>query len=118
MQVSLVTDALEEGVVSLIRDLNGNHVIQRCLQRLGPEESQFVYDAAAANTMDIATHRHGCCVLQRCIDFATPTQKRRVVDKISAHALPLSQVGSAIIVSDMRILRYYDEVGVHAMPSL
>lgn len=89
-----MTDALEEGVVSLIRDLNGNHVIQRCLQRLGPEESQFVYDAAAANTMDIATHRHGCCVLQRCIDFATPTQKRRVVDKISDHALPLSQVGS------------------------
>ena len=93
-QVSLVTDALEEGVVSLIRDLNGNHVIQRCLQRLGPEESQFVYDAAAANTMDIATHRHGCCVLQRCIDFATPAQKRRVVDKISEHALPLSQVSS------------------------
>ena len=95
MQVSLVTDALEEGVVSLIRDLNGNHVIQRCLQRLGPEESQFVYDAAAANTMDIATHRHGCCVLQRCIDFATPAQKRRVVDKISEHALPLSQVGAS-----------------------
>ena len=89
-----MTDALEEGVVSLIRDLNGNHVIQRCLQRLGPEESQFVYDAAAANTMDIATHRHGCCVLQRCIDFATPAQKRRVVDKISDHALPLSQVSA------------------------
>ena len=81
--------------MSLIRDLNGNHVIQRCLQRLGPEESQFVYDAAAANTMDIATHRHGCCVLQRCIDFATPVQKRRVVDKISEHALPLSQVRRA-----------------------
>ena len=97
-QVSLVTDALEEGVVSLIRDLNGNHVIQRCLQRLGPEESQFVYDAAAANTMDIATHRHGCCVLQRCIDFATPAQKRRVVDKISEHALPLSQVNAQLLL--------------------
>lgn len=91
-QVALVTDALREGVVSLIRDLNGNHVIQRCLQRLGPEDSQFVYDAAAAHTMDIATHRHGCCVLQRCIDFATPPQKRRLVDQISSHALPLSQV--------------------------
>ena len=91
-QVSLVTDALRGGVVSLIRDLNGNHVIQRCLQRLGPEDSQFVYDAAAAHTMDIATHRHGCCVLQRCIDFATPPQKRRLVDQITSHALPLSQV--------------------------
>ena len=87
-----MTDALRGGVVSLIRDLNGNHVIQRCLQRLGPEDSQFVYDAAAAHTMDIATHRHGCCVLQRCIDFATPPQKRRLVDQIISHALPLSQV--------------------------
>ena len=79
--------------MALIRDLNGNHVIQRCLQRLGPEESQFVYDAAAANAMEIATHRHGCCVLQRCIDFATPGQKQDLVQQIAANALALSQVG-------------------------
>jgi len=30
--VTLVIEALRPGVVSLIRDLNGNHVIQRCLQ--------------------------------------------------------------------------------------
>lgn len=85
-------NSLQEGVVSLIRDLNGNHVIQRCLQRLGPEDSQFVYDAACAHTMEIATHRHGCCVLQRCIDFATPVQKKLLVAEIAANALPLSQV--------------------------
>ena len=90
-----MTDALRGGVVSLIRDLNGNHVIQRCLQRLGPEDSQFVYDAAAAHTLEIATHRHGCCVLQRCIDFATAPQKRRLVETIATHALPLSQVRRA-----------------------
>jgi len=56
--VQLVIESLRPGVVALIRDLNGNHVIQRCLQRLGPEESQFVYDAAAANAMEIATHRY------------------------------------------------------------
>lgn len=92
MQRQLVISSLEEGVVSLIRDLNGNHVIQRCLQRLGPEDSQFVYDAACAHTMEIATHRHGCCVLQRCIDFATPVQKKLLVAEIAANALPLSQV--------------------------
>lgn len=32
LQVQLVIDALKPGVVSLIRDLNGNHVVQRCLQ--------------------------------------------------------------------------------------
>ena len=31
-QVTIVIEALKPGVVSLIRDLNGNHVIQRCLQ--------------------------------------------------------------------------------------
>ena len=92
VQVQLVIESLRPGVVALIRDLNGNHVIQRCLQRLGPEESQFVYDAAAANAMEIATHRHGCCVLQRCIDFATPAQKQDLVQQIAANALALSQV--------------------------
>jgi hypothetical protein len=94
-QVQLVIESLRPGVVALIRDLNGNHVIQRCLQRLGPEESQFVYDAAAANAMEIATHRHGCCVLQRCIDFATPAQKLDLVQQIAANALALSQVCAA-----------------------
>lgn len=90
-QVQLVIDALKPGVVSLIRDLNGNHVVQRCLQRLGPEDSQFIYDAAAQHCLDIATHRHGCCVLQRCIDYATNPQKRALIERIADHSLMLSQ---------------------------
>jgi hypothetical protein len=66
---------------------------QRCLQRLGPEDSQFIYDTASEFCNEIATHRHGCCVLQRCIDFATAQQKRRLVDEIARHSLVLSQVG-------------------------
>lgn len=94
-QRALVIQALGPGVVSLIKDLNGNHVVQRCLQRLGPDDSQFVYDAAEKHCMEIATHRHGCCVLQRCIDFATPQQKQELVGEIAKHALQLSQVGSS-----------------------
>lgn len=101
LQRQLVIDSLQEGVVSLIRDLNGNHVIQRCLQRLGPEDSQFVYDAACAHTMEIATHRHGCCVLQRCIDFATPVQKKLLVAEIAANALPLSQVSLSLFTAGL-----------------
>jgi hypothetical protein len=91
-QRALVISALGPGVVSLIKDLNGNHVVQRCLQRLGPDDSQFVYDAARNHCVEIATHRHGCCVLQRCIDFATPTQKTDLVQEVARHALSLSQV--------------------------
>jgi hypothetical protein len=91
-QRALVIAALSPGVVPLIKDLNGNHVVQRCLQRLGPEDSQFIYDAAREHCVEVATHRHGCCVLQRCIDFATPSQKDALVDEVARHALVLSQV--------------------------
>ncbi len=91
-QRAIVISSLTPGVVSLIKDLNGNHVVQRCLQRLGPDDSQFIYDAAAEHCVEIATHRHGCCVLQRCIDFATPQQKERLVEEIGKRALVLSQV--------------------------
>lgn len=90
-QRTRVIDALKPGVVHLIKDLNGNHVIQRCLQRLGPEDSQFIYDAAIRYCVEIASHRHGCCVLQRCIDFATDEQKNSMIMEISANALVLSQ---------------------------
>ena len=70
-QAALATAALCPGVVALIKDLNGNHVVQRCLQRLSAEDAQFIYDAAGAHCVEIATHRHGCCVMQRCVDHAT-----------------------------------------------
>jgi Pumilio-family RNA binding repeat len=43
-QVQLVIDALRPGVVNLIRDLNGNHVIQRCLQVGGAFFSAVEWD--------------------------------------------------------------------------
>ncbi|XP_002961917.2 pumilio homolog 12 [Selaginella moellendorffii] len=90
-QVSMITSSLEQGIVILIKDLNGNHVVQRCLQRLGNEENQFIFDAAAQHCVEVGTHRHGCCVLQRCVDFSKGVQKERLVGEIAANALVLSQ---------------------------
>merc|ERR1712176_331311 len=90
-QSTLVINALKPGIVLLIKDLNGNHVAQRCLQRLGASECQFIYDAAGSHCVEIATHRHGCCVLQRCIDHATPEQRTNLVKEIAQHAYILSQ---------------------------
>eukprot|EP00011_Vannellida_sp_DIVA3-517-6-12_P000886 CAMPEP_0114630856 /NCGR_PEP_ID=MMETSP0168-20121206/14107_1 /TAXON_ID=95228 ORGANISM="Vannella sp., Strain DIVA3 517/6/12" /NCGR_SAMPLE_ID=MMETSP0168 /ASSEMBLY_ACC=CAM_ASM_000044 /LENGTH=990 /DNA_ID=CAMNT_0001842393 /DNA_START=92 /DNA_END=3064 /DNA_ORIENTATION=+ len=88
-QVQLVVNALKSHVVELIQDLNGNHVIQRCLNRLSTNDKQFVYDAVAANCVAVATHRHGCCVMQRCIDFASEEQKLQLVQQIAANVLTL-----------------------------
>nr|POF07302.1 putative pumilio like 8, chloroplastic [Quercus suber] len=39
-QISLVKSALEPGFLGLIKDLNGNHVIQRCLQCFSYEDNK------------------------------------------------------------------------------
>ncbi|GKZ35980.1 hypothetical protein AbraIFM66950_006853 [Aspergillus brasiliensis] len=90
-QTQTVIHALEDHVVELVQDLNGNHVIQKCLNRLSAEDAQFIYDAVGANCVVVGTHRHGCCVLQRCIDHASGDQKARLIAQITANAFALVQ---------------------------
>jgi len=90
-QVGAVCSALTPAAVSLMKDINGNHVIQRCLHRMDPTHNQFVYDAVAGNCFELATHRHGCCVMQRCMDYASPGQRNQLAQQINANALPLVQ---------------------------
>jgi hypothetical protein len=88
-QVAIITDALRNKVVELIQDLNGNHVIQKCLNKLSAAEAFFIFEAVGYHCVEVGTHRHGCCVLQRCIDHAAGEQKRWLVDRITENAAAL-----------------------------
>ena len=90
-EVEVLVGALKGSVVTLVKDLNGNHVIQRCLHHLSSKDNQFIYDAVCRHCVSVATHKHGCCVLQRCIDYATITQKRQLIHEICNNALELVQ---------------------------
>lgn len=85
-----IIDSLSPHVVSLSRDLNGNHVVQKCLQRLSAADNQFIFDAAANHCSEIATHRHGCCVLQRCLDHGNSKQREQLLLKVAEIATTLS----------------------------
>ncbi|KKA30109.1 hypothetical protein TD95_003064 [Thielaviopsis punctulata] len=91
VQINLIVDALRYRVVELIQDLNGNHVIQKCLNKLKPENAQFIFDAVGHHCVDVGTHRHGCCVLQRCIDHANEKQQEWLIARITEHARVLVQ---------------------------
>lgn len=39
-QFSMVVSSLKPGIVTLIKNMNGNHVAQRCLQYLVPEHRE------------------------------------------------------------------------------
>jgi SH3-like domain-containing protein len=53
-QIALVISSLRQGVVTLIKDLNGNHVVQRCLQRLSMEDSQVLLCIPNYNVLPIS----------------------------------------------------------------
>ncbi|KAF4447360.1 hypothetical protein F53441_9104 [Fusarium austroafricanum] len=90
-QVHIIIEALRFRVVELIQDLNGNHVIQKCLNKLTSPDAQFIFDAVGNNCVEVGTHRHGCCVLQRCIDHASGDQKLWLIQRITEHARILVQ---------------------------
>ena len=88
-QVQQVIVALRDHVTPLVQDLNGNHVIQKCLNRLSGVDTQFVFDAIARDCVDVGTHRHGCCVIQRCIDHSSGMQRAKLIQSITASAFAL-----------------------------
>ncbi|PIN18638.1 Translational repressor MPT5/PUF4 and related RNA-binding proteins (Puf superfamily) [Handroanthus impetiginosus] len=90
-QFSMVVSSLRHGIVNLIKNMNGNHVVQCCLKHLTPEYSEFLFEAITSNCVELATDRHGCCVLLKCLNYSDREQIHHLVKKIASNALLLSQ---------------------------
>lgn len=90
-EIDIIGRSLQCSIVTLAKDLNGNHVIQRCLYHMPSNDKQFIYDIVASHCLSVATHKHGCCVLQRCIDYATDSQRAQLVNVVTENALELVQ---------------------------
>ncbi|CAL9737841.1 pumilio homology domain family member 4 [Monosporozyma servazzii] len=98
-EAQIIVNNLSSSIVTLSRDLNGNHVVQKCLQKLKPSDFQFIFDTACENSLEIATHRHGCCVLQRCLDFGSKEQCQKLCDGLlsNINKLTLDPFGNYVV---------------------
>jgi len=81
--------ALRERAMDLIRDMNGNHVVQRCLASLPTAQSTFIFERVASDLLAVATHRHGCCVAQRSLDHADGPHREAIIAEVVRHAAKL-----------------------------
>uniref|UniRef100_A0A1D1XXP3 Pumilio 12 n=1 Tax=Anthurium amnicola TaxID=1678845 RepID=A0A1D1XXP3_9ARAE len=90
-QASMIVSSVKPGILALIKDNNGNHVAQRCLQCLSPELSKFLFDAAVVHCVELARDRRGCCVLQKCLSHCSGQLREQLISEISCNALVLSQ---------------------------
>ncbi|XP_031388403.1 pumilio homolog 12-like isoform X2 [Punica granatum] len=90
-QFSIALASLKPGMVTLMKNSNGNHVAQCCLEHFMPKYSKFLFEVAAENCVDLATDRHGCCVLQKCLGHPGGEQRLRLIYEIISNSLVISQ---------------------------
>ncbi|KAJ0966383.1 hypothetical protein J5N97_027521 [Dioscorea zingiberensis] len=90
-QYSMIVASLKPFVVALIKNVNGNHVAQRCLQHFPAKYSEFIIDASIAHCVELATDRQGCCVLQKCLHHSEGHRKNKLMSEIASNSLALSQ---------------------------
>ncbi|KAL6623246.1 hypothetical protein ACP70R_033125 [Stipagrostis hirtigluma subsp. patula] len=90
-EIRLVIDALRPGFLELIKDPNGNHVVQKCLQSFETDDNKPIFDAAAIHCLDIGMQCHGCCVLQRCIARSRGEHREKLVAAIACNGFELAQ---------------------------
>lgn len=100
-------------IVLLINDLNGNHVIQKCIFKFPSSKFDFIINAIIHenNIITISTHKHGCCVLQKLLSVCTLQQIFKISIKIIQFLPGLinDQFGNYIIqfLLDIKELDFY-----------
>ncbi|KAF3794277.1 Pumilio-like protein 12 [Nymphaea thermarum] len=92
---SLIRSALQPGLVKLMTDSNGNHVLNLWLTLFSDGEEtgdiEFIINAAARHCVQIATHPSGCLMMQKCLQHAKGRLKRLLINEIIENSLHLSQ---------------------------
>eukprot|EP00976_Prorocentrum_cordatum_P023998 488666-Prorocentrum_minimum.AAC.1 len=62
-QLELVRE-LDGHVMRCVRDQNGNHVIQKCIECVRPAALDFIVSAVYGNVVQLSSHPYGCRVIQ------------------------------------------------------
>lgn len=55
---------LDGHVMRCVRDQNGNHVIQKCIECVPTEKIDFIISAFRGNVSSLSMHPYGCRVIQ------------------------------------------------------
>lgn len=82
-QAQLVKE-LEKDVLRCVKDQNGNHVIQKAIERVPAEHIQFIINAFTGQVQALATHPYGCRVIQRMLEHCEEPTRSAVLQELHA----------------------------------
>jgi pumilio RNA-binding family len=77
-----ITSELKDHYLKCIEDQNGNHVIQKLINRLKQGENNGIYDVVLQNIIELSKHQYGCRVIQTLLNKCNEKQVEMIVKKI------------------------------------
>lgn len=87
-QAELVRE-LQYDVHRCVKDQNGNHVVQKAIERVPAEHIQFIIDAFHGRVQEFCTHPYGCRVIQRMLEYCDIATRSAVLQELHACASSL-----------------------------
>ena len=110
---------LDGHVLKCVKDQNGNHVVQKCIECVEPRQLQFIIDAFKGQVYTLSTHPYGCRVMQRIMEHCTPDQVNPVLEELLTQTERLVQVSERVTLMSKRACRdvtlYYTCIHVRAI---
>jgi pumilio RNA-binding family len=90
-KIELVRE-LDGNIMRCVRDQNGNHVIQKCIECVPTEHIGFVVSAFRGQVASLSMHPYGCRVIQRVLEHCGgDSQGQCIIDEILESACVLAQ---------------------------
>ncbi|KAA8539484.1 hypothetical protein F0562_026176 [Nyssa sinensis] len=90
-QTKMVAE-LDGHVMRCVRDQNGNHVIQKCIECIPQDAIQFIVSVFYDQVVTLSTHPYGCRVIQRVLEHCSdPKTQHLVMDEILRSVCMLAQ---------------------------
>ena len=69
-QQGQMVSELNGAIMKCVRDQNGNHVIQKCIECVPQDKIQFIVSSFYGQVVALSTHPYGCRVIQvRLVDI-------------------------------------------------
>lgn len=85
-QQAELTKELEPEILRVIRDQNGNHVVQKIIELVPRQYIGFIMDAVRGQVTGLASHTYGCRVIQRMLEHGTEVDKMEIMTELHASA--------------------------------